>query len=1487
MGANSRSARSGQKSGIGKRPARSSNIGSDPQVPHSSSVLLSPASTSSSRTTSAPKRKNLAPGSSSRRSSTNSRASRKPSRPSAPRPEPEEANDEFIADIIVVNTDSPDHFDDMDNEVSETMISGDAIMYVPWSSRPSRDPVSVCINFAEYCILTVSMSDAIVFRSDPHDSHAHQQSSPDPPVSVEAVPEPAKTGSELANTCVAGANASEPAVIEEIAQHPTPAGENSEFAHLPDSINTDATPLKPSLAEPDAVDMGFAAPHAMNQDEPSELLSMFSTAPDESIAGKDSMAIEPTSSEPSGVSVADISHTETNTGDVGVETTESDRTAFTPAEMKTPAKINAMVDQENHRSDVNDFEPFVVDDTVPATSASPSCLDRAPLQSAKTEAVESVSAEPEPIPTEPIVQQANDPMPVEKNGSELEPHKEVAKVPGGGLNTAASSSELSDLTDMDGITSPKASRTIREKLEVETLGEHVDEASSELSDIVSADLVSPDAALLDPTPAKSAISHLIGESRQSFASSASALTEQSGLSSKPPSVSSKATTPFDTGSPREAASQPTTLTPLSTPIAKVQTRSRRIQYNVRPKVSIPTDLTPQEYAMECIEAAEHSRLNPYALHQEEYQILRFHLSHAQVTTYLNIRNGILRLWVRNPQIAVTREEAIGCARDTRWFDVANVCFDWLVRRGFINYGCVEIRQHKRKNSPAEDSQPRKRKTVVVIGAGFSGLGCARQLEGLFTQYSKRFRNMGEDPPRVVVLEGRNRVGGRVYSRAFHTLPDTAPGIFRGKRFTAEMGGMIITGFDRGNPLNILVRGQLSLPYHCLRSDMSLYDTNGTAVDPTRDEMVEHLFNACLDRVSEYKFKSQPSKLIEGNHDLIDEGRDSTAEGHKTIAFEEEKAASQPHAPPVSQQNVTPETHLVPVSTDRMTGKVHVEPGTPGSTRAAFKAKSLGWNLKPGVPETRDIDLDAAAGDSSATLGSVVDEALMQHKGILDLNAQDFRLLNWHIANLEYSNATNLNRLSLKGWDIDAGNEWEGKHTMVVGGYQSVARGLSMLPTPLTIRQKAPVKRITYTTEATAGPARIDLEDGQSVEADYVVNTIPLGVLKQGGVEFQPPLPSWKTDAIGRLGFGVLNKVILVYKDAFWDKDRDIFGTLQTPTNRLSLNQKDYVSRRGRFFQWFNVSNTTGMPCLLALMAGDAGYDTEITPNDELIAEATEVLRMRYGARVPSQPLEAVVTRWESDRFARGSYSNAGVKMQAEDYQIMARSIGNLHFAGEHTIVTHPATVHGAYLSGLRAASDVLEEMLGPIEIPVPLVLPRETSASLKRKAEEENKDPVQARLEAYEMEIQEHIYSKLGSYPIKPSKVAGNPYLLFNKAHYDEGRKRCEEGRRTGKGKPSPNEVRTMTSKMWKEAAPEVRQPFEDAAEEQKRNYAQAVRDWTAAAAKWDKEAIELRQEYVKEHPDMPGPEELAADGGGHASGGRRAKRVESYAEEDSDLDMD
>ncbi|KAI1429960.1 Sec1-like protein [Xylaria sp. FL1777] len=958
-----------------------------------------------------------------------------------------------------------------------------------------------------------------------------------------------------------------------------------------------------------------------------------------------------------------------------------------------------------------------------------------------------------------------------------------------------------------------------------------------------------------------------GNMGNSFESSTSLLSDNSNPSSPPSSI------PF---SMKELVIAPVAFNAPST---------QRRSFDVRPRVSIPTDIALQDYAHQCIAAAESSRLNPYALHPDEYAILREHISHAQVTTYLNIRNGILRLWINNPRIGVARDEAVGCAKDQRWYDVASVCYDWLVRSGHINFGAAEVPAGRKRHKETKPLRPRK--TVVVIGAGMSGLGCARQLDSLFKQYADQFYDMDQEPPRVIVLEGRDRLGGRVYSRAIDSSKSPHMLGFRGRRHSVECGGMIITGFERGNPLNVLVRGQMALPYHALRPDAILYDTNGKAVDEDRDRMVEKLFNDCLERVSDYKFKSQPSKLIEGNKDLIDEGRDSASEGYKSIADVEEATAALPQAPPISKQSLGPQVSLVPVSTDRATGRAHVEPGTPAAFKAAYKARLMGWTLKDNVTEDNDLELDTAAKATTATLGSVVDEAITQYKNLVDLTEQDFRLMNWHIANLEYSNATNYHQLSIGGWDLDAGNEWEGKHTMVVGGFQNVPLGLAVAPSRLDIRKHTAVKKISYDPQAMAG-TRIECEDGSIIDADYVVSTIPLGVLKHGSVEFQPALPKEKSEAIGRLGFGILNKIILVYDHAFWDTDADIFGCLRAPLSRHSLKQSEYASQRGRCFQWFNVSNTSGIPVLLALMAGDAGFDTEHSKNDELVAEATEVLRRVFGTKVP-QPVHSIVTRWGSDRFARGSYSSAGPTMRVDDYQTMAQPVGNLFFAGEHTTNTHPATVHGAYLSGLRAASEVLATMLGPIQVPTPLVLPKESlfslSNRLKRKEPEGSLSPKaskQARIDAYELALWQHVVSQIGERPWRPPKVASNAYFLYSKVNYEAARIQCQEGRRAGKGKPAPNEVRVMASKMWKEATPEERKPFEEQAAEQKRHYNEAVKAWAEQANDWDRRYLEARAEYEKKN-------KLILDQDETESGReRRRAKVDSYAEsEDSDVEME
>ncbi|KFY90768.1 hypothetical protein V500_04964 [Pseudogymnoascus sp. VKM F-4518 (FW-2643)] len=182
---------------------------------------------------------------------------------------------------------------------------------------------------------------------------------------------------------------------------------------------------------------------------------------------------------------------------------------------------------------------------------------------------------------------------------------------------------------------------------------------------------------------------------------------------------------------------------------------------------------------------------------EEYASLGAHPTKTQEAKYLDIQNAILQLWIKNPSTSLSEGEAIKCAGHKSWCYAAKICYERLVRQGNINYVCVDGATSC-KPAPTLLSRNHPGKTVVVIGAGMAGLGCARQLEGLSAHFENRFLKMGEEVPKVVVLEARDRVGGRVFSRGFKC--DTSSSRLGDKyRCTVEMGSMTIPGFDRCSP----------------------------------------------------------------------------------------------------------------------------------------------------------------------------------------------------------------------------------------------------------------------------------------------------------------------------------------------------------------------------------------------------------------------------------------------------------------------------------------------------------------------------------------------------------------------------------------------------------------------------------------------------------------------------------------------------------------
>ena len=193
-------------------------------------------------------------------------------------------------------------------------------------------------------------------------------------------------------------------------------------------------------------------------------------------------------------------------------------------------------------------------------------------------------------------------------------------------------------------------------------------------------------------------------------------------------------------------------------------------------------------------------------------------------------------------------------------------------------------------------------------------------------------------------------------------------------------------------------------------------------------------------------------------------------------------------------------------------------------------------------------------------------------------------------------------------------------------------------------------------------------------ADAAIVTLPLGVLKSGTVKFSPALSEEKQAAIARLDMGVLNKVVLKFPKVFWPENREAFGY-------LSENQQDFT-------EFFSMTPYTEAPILIAFTGGSFARSLEDLSSEKIVAMAIEPLRRAYGNRIP-EPLGVTRTRWKADPFSFGSYSYIPVGATTGDRKVLAEPAGsNLFFAGEATSAKYPATVHGAFLSGIRESDRI-------------------------------------------------------------------------------------------------------------------------------------------------------------------------------------------------------
>ncbi|CAI5532983.1 unnamed protein product [Closterium sp. Naga37s-1] len=287
---------------------------------------------------------------------------------------------------------------------------------------------------------------------------------------------------------------------------------------------------------------------------------------------------------------------------------------------------------------------------------------------------------------------------------------------------------------------------------------------------------------------------------------------------------------------------------------------------------------------------------------------------------------------------------------------------------------------------------------------------------------------------------------------------------------------------------------------------------------------------------------------------------------------------------------------------------------------------------------------------------------------------------------EFNFGTALSHLSAWYYESDA---FDPPTMVVTNGYDNIpkmlmqeaqAKGAKLLLNfeVTAISQSSTGVQITGKNTASGATGTLD--------ADVVIVTIPLGVLKANTIAFSPALPPRKTGAISRLGVGAIAKIFFFFNQTFWPVNVDEYF----------IEDSQLPANRGRWVDWVNLKRAWGQTALEGVALGEYAERMAKMSDEEVINDAKAKMARMFPQyrKKPLEPLATWIQRWTAEPYSRGAYSYARVGVRGNedhctDYDVMALPEGRVLFAGEHTIWQYQATVHGALLSGVREAKRVL------------------------------------------------------------------------------------------------------------------------------------------------------------------------------------------------------
>jgi len=259
-------------------------------------------------------------------------------------------------------------------------------------------------------------------------------------------------------------------------------------------------------------------------------------------------------------------------------------------------------------------------------------------------------------------------------------------------------------------------------------------------------------------------------------------------------------------------------------------------------------------------------------------------------------------------------------------------------------------------------------------------------------------------------------------------------------------------------------------------------------------------------------------------------------------------------------------------------------------------------------------------------------------------------------------------ISSRAMLIDINHETSGDQDFrIIDGYdrfyQAIAKGLS-------IQLNAVVQQINWQSNGVQV-----ITSQQIYEAEQVIITLPLGVLKAGDVVFKPSLPPAYQAAITHLKMGSVCKMIYYFEHPITPPSVSAIYSASNPPMWWSPS---YLHpHQGQVWTAF----FSGSWARSLLEQGEA----------TALEIGLATLQKEIG-NTTIQPIRKQFINWVADPYSKGGYSYIPTG-QLDKTDTLKIPHPPLYFAGEHTAEVYEiATIHGAYNSGKRVARQLIKDI---------------------------------------------------------------------------------------------------------------------------------------------------------------------------------------------------